>query len=73
MTTKITGEKVRVRVLQEIPVFDGYAPNVGEIYDARKMKLNREYSEICTVRVRDKDIILRRTFGVEPEYEEVLE
>ena len=60
-------------MLQEVPVFDGYAPKVGEIYDALRKRLNRKCSEICMVRVKDKDIILRRTHGFEPEYEEVLE
>lgn len=71
-------EWTKVRVLLPIPVFDGYVPKVGKIYDAIRGTMHRRQgkiakSEFCIVRIKDKNIILRRTFGMEPEYEEVLE
>ena len=69
-------EWTKVRVLAAIPVYDGYAPEVGKVYDAIRGTMHRRQgkiakSEFCIVRIKDKDIALRRTLGKEPEYEEV--
>lgn len=71
-------EWTKVRVLLPIPVFDGYVPEVGKVYDAirgqrQRFKGEKMPGEFCIVKIKDKSIVLRRMHRMEPEYEEVLE
>lgn len=57
---------VKVRILRELPeVYPRYQPEIGEVYDAtystpRIYDNNHTYSPICSIKVLDKHIFLRK-------------
>lgn len=72
-TPSLPMERIKVRVIAEVPVLDHLRPKVGKIYNAIRGVPRSKYGEFCVIQMRGKPIVLRRPKGDEPEYEEVLE
>ena len=72
-TPSLPMERIKVRVIAEVPVLDHLRPKVGKIYDAIRGVPRSKHGEFCIIRMRGKPIVLRRAKGEEPEYVEVLE
>lgn len=66
-------ERIKVRVIAEVPVLDHLRPSVGKIYNAIRGVPRSKHGEFCIIEMRGKPIVLRRAKGEEPEYVEVLE
>lgn len=68
-------ERIKVRVLTDIPVFEELQPEIGNVYDAingeRVSKARGTPSEYCIIEVAGKKIVLRNKHGFENEYEVV--
>lgn len=72
-TPSLPMERIKVRVIAEVPVLDHLRPKVGKIYNAIRGVPRSKHGEFCIIRMRGKLIVLRRAKGEEPEYVEVLE
>lgn len=64
-------ERIKVRVIAEVPVLDHLRPKVGKIYNAIRGVPRSKHGEFCVIQMYGKPIVLRRAKGEEPEYVEV--
>lgn len=72
-TPSLPMERIKVRVIAEVPVLDHLRPKVGKIYNAIRGVPRSKHGEFCVIQMRGKPIVLRRAKDEEPEYVEVLE
>lgn len=66
-------ERIKVRVIAEVPVMQHLRPKVGKVYNAIRGVPRSKHGEFCIIQMHGKPIVLRRAKGEEPEYVEVLE
>lgn len=68
-------ERIKIRVLRKIPVFQGLEPVVGKVYDAingtreDRPDIKGPRAEFCVIDVAGKKIVLRNAYRRKPEYE----
>lgn len=70
-TPSLPMERIKVRVIAEVPVMQHLKPKVGKVYNAIRGVPRSKHGEFCVIQMRGKAIVLRRAKGEEPEYVEV--
>ena len=67
-------EKIKIRVLTQIPVLQKCQPVVGKVYDAingYQSEHSNRACEFCVIDVAGKKVVLRNKKGFEEEFEVV--
>lgn len=68
-------ERIKIRVLCDVPVWEECRPVIGKVYDAingdRASKSRGMSGEFCVIDVNGKKVVLRNKNGCDSEYEVV--